>query len=176
MTDAVRCTAGDWVEVERVLLEPADRSKNLPPETADKPLRMWIKGFAQAAGPLGDVMTVETMTGRLVEGTLSAINPGYFHTFGKPILERSLTPKDSMLYAFKVGILAFDATRLCAADVDFPMDVLLYTRGSFEIVEKRYERDDLRAISDWWQERMRNAVHDLPSQYIEAAFPACVSP
>ena len=87
MTDAVRCTAGDWVEVERVLLEPADRSKNLPPETAEKPLRMWIKGFAQAAGTMGDAMIIETMTGRLVEGTLSAINPGYFHTFGKPIPE-----------------------------------------------------------------------------------------
>ena len=96
--------------------------------------------------------------------------------FGKPILERSLTPKDSMLYAFKVGILAFDATRLCASNVDFPMDVLLYTRGSFEIVEKRYQRDDLRTISDWWQERMRSAVHDLPSEWIEAAFPACESP
>ena len=56
------------------------------------------------------------------------------------------------------------------------MDVLLYTRGSFDIVEKRYQKDDLRAISDWWQERMRSAVHDLPSQYIEAAFPSCVSP
>ena len=41
--------------------------------------------------------------------------------FGKPILERSLNHTDSMLYAFKVGLLAFDATRLCAADVDFPM-------------------------------------------------------
>ena len=71
--------------------------------------------------------------------------------FGKPILERSLTSKDSMLYAFKVGILAFDATRLCAATVDFPMDMLLYTRNSFEIVEKRYQRNDLREISDWWQ-------------------------
>ena len=87
MTDAIQCKAGDWVEVERVLLEPADRSKNLPPETAEKPLRMWIKGFAQAAGAVGAPMTVETMTGRLVEGTLSAINPGYFHTFGKPIPE-----------------------------------------------------------------------------------------
>ena len=87
MTEATHCTAGDWVEVERVLLEPADRSKNLPPETAEKPLRMWIKGFAQAAGAVGGPMTVETMTGRLVEGTLSAINPGYFHTFGKPIPE-----------------------------------------------------------------------------------------
>jgi len=87
LTDATQCTAGDWVEVERVLLEPADRSSNLPPETAEKPLRMWIKGFAQAAGGLGEAMTIETMTGRLVEGTLSAINPGYFHTFGNPIPE-----------------------------------------------------------------------------------------
>src|SRR6266567_1149265 len=87
--------------------------------------------------------------------------------FGKPILERSLKPHDSMLYAFKVGILAFDATRLCAADVDFPMDVLLYTRNSFEIVEQRYQRDDLREISEWWQDRMREAVQELPSEWIE---------
>jgi putative proteasome-type protease len=90
--------------------------------------------------------------------------------FGKPILERSLTRSDSMLYAFKVGLLAFDATRLCAADVDFPMDVILYSRGAFALVEQRYEAKDLREISNWWQERMRRSVQDLPSQWIEAAF------
>jgi len=90
--------------------------------------------------------------------------------FGKPILERSLTRSDSMLYAFKVGLLAFDATRLCAADVGFPMDVILYSRGGFTLVEQRYEAQDLREISAWWQERMRRSVHDLPSEWIEAAF------
>jgi putative proteasome-type protease len=90
--------------------------------------------------------------------------------FGKPILERSVTHADSMPYAFKVGILAFDATRRCAADVDFPIDVLLYQRGSFEIVEHRYEREDLRDISNWWQERMRRAVQELPSEWIDLAF------
>ena len=90
--------------------------------------------------------------------------------FGKPILERSLTRGDSMLYAFKVGLLAFDATRLCAADVDYPMDVLLYSKNSFQLVEQRFERDDLRQISTWWQEQMRRAVHDLPSEWVEAAF------
>jgi len=90
--------------------------------------------------------------------------------FGKPILERSLTTADSMLYAFKVGLLAFDATRLCAADVGFPVDVLLYSRGSFELVEHRFEMDDLREISDWWQDRMRRSVQDLPSEWVEAAF------
>ena len=96
--------------------------------------------------------------------------------YGKPILERSLHSKDSMLYAYKVGILAFDATRLCAADVDYPMDVLLYSKGSFEMVERRYQREELRAISEWWQDRMRQSVQDLPAKWIEAAFPACVSP
>lgn len=90
--------------------------------------------------------------------------------FGKPILERSLTRSDSMLYAFKVGLLAFDATRLCAADVDFPMDVILYSKGSLRLVEQRYERDDVREISNWWQERMRRSVHDLPAEWVETAF------
>jgi putative proteasome-type protease len=90
--------------------------------------------------------------------------------FGKPILERSVTRSDSMLYAFKVGLLAFDATRLCAADVDFPMDVLLYSKGSYNLVEQRYQREDVAAISQWWQERMRRSVQDLPAEWIEAAF------
>jgi putative proteasome-type protease len=90
--------------------------------------------------------------------------------FGKPILERSVTQHDSMQYAFKVGLLAFDATRLCVADVDFPMDVILYSRGSFTLVEHRYQKDDLREITNWWQERMRRSVQELPSGWIEAAF------
>jgi putative proteasome-type protease len=95
--------------------------------------------------------------------------------FGKPILERTVTHQDSMLYAFKVGLLAFDATRLCAADVDYPMDVVLYSKGSFSLVEHRYERDDVRAISNWWQERMRRSVHDLPSEWIERMFSSLMS-
>jgi putative proteasome-type protease len=93
-------------------------------------------------------------------------NSGY----GKPILERSVTRSDSLLYAFKVGVLAFDATRLCASNVDFPIDVTLYRRGSYELVEHRYQREDLSQISKWWQERMRRAVDELPSPWVEAAF------
>ena len=90
--------------------------------------------------------------------------------FGKPILERALTKVDPLLYAFKLGVLSFDATRLCAADVDFPLDVLLYTRGSFKLVEHRYDREDLKQISNWWQERMRAAIDELPSKWVESAF------
>jgi putative proteasome-type protease len=90
--------------------------------------------------------------------------------YGKPILERSVTPSDSMLFAFKVGLLAFDATRLCAADVDYPIDVLLYKKDSHEFIEQRYHLNDLREISAWWQERMRCSVRELPAEWIERAF------
>jgi putative proteasome-type protease len=90
--------------------------------------------------------------------------------FGKPILERSLAQNDPLLYAFKLGILSFDATRLCASDVDFPLDVVLYRRGSFEMIEHRYARQDLSQISDWWQEKMRSAVAELPLRWVESAF------
>jgi len=105
MSDAHHCTAGEWVEVERVLLEPADRASNLPPETANKPLLTWVKGFAQSEADLGEDLTVETMTGRRVTGQLSAINPGYFHTFGRPIPELTHVGADlrARLDAYRAG-------------------------------------------------------------------------
>jgi 2-amino-4-ketopentanoate thiolase alpha subunit len=87
MSDAQTCKVGEWVEVERVLLEPEERASNLPAETASQPLITWVKGFAAAPAGIGDEVVVETMTGRHVTGRLSAINPGYFHTFGRPIPE-----------------------------------------------------------------------------------------
>ncbi len=87
MADVARCSVGEWVEVERVLLEPAERSANLPEDTAAQPLMTWVKGFALAPADMGGEVSVTTMTGRTVTGTLSAINPGYFHTFGQPIPE-----------------------------------------------------------------------------------------
>lgn len=90
--------------------------------------------------------------------------------FGKPILERSLAYSDPLVYAFKLAILAFDATRLCASDVDFPIDLLLYTRGSYQMVEHRYGREELSQISSWWQDRMRRAVDELPAPWVESAF------
>lgn len=84
MTDEFRCLAGDWVEVEYVLLEPSERAAGIPEDTAAQPLRAWVKGFAHAAGMLGDELEVETMSGRIVRGHLSAISPGYTHSFGTP--------------------------------------------------------------------------------------------
>ena len=90
--------------------------------------------------------------------------------YGKPILDRTLTYNDPMQHAFKVGCLAFDSTRISAADVDFPIDAVLYLPNTFKIVEHRYEEEDLLEISTWWQENLRQAVQDLPSHWLEKAF------
>jgi hypothetical protein len=87
MTPDDRCEADDWVEVEYVLLEPADRSPSLPEDTAAQSLVVWVKGFASAPAAIGEETTVETITGRLVTGRLTSTKPGYHHTFGDPIPE-----------------------------------------------------------------------------------------
>jgi putative proteasome-type protease len=91
--------------------------------------------------------------------------------YGKPILDRTLKYSDSMPFALKVGCLAFDSTRISAANVDFPIDIAVYRRDSFEIIEHRYEKNDLIDISNWWQERLRESVRLLPSHWISAVFP-----
>jgi len=118
MTETREARPGDWVEVECVLLEPADRSKNLPPETAEKPLMMWVKGFAEGQAALGEPVTVETMTGRKVSGRLSAVNPGYFHTFGEPIPELQHIGKDlrAQLKAWRASQGAGGASSAGAAE------------------------------------------------------------
>lgn len=89
--------------------------------------------------------------------------PGY----GKPVLDRTLTYRDSMQFALKVGCLAFDSTRISAANVDFPVEVILYGRDSFRIVRQRFDKADLADASGWWQERLRQSVQDLRCDWAE---------
>ncbi len=77
-----------------MLLEPAERSSNLPEDTAAQPLRVWLKGFVRAEASIGDEVDIETMTGRVVRGTLTEVNPGYSHTFGRPAAELTAVGRD----------------------------------------------------------------------------------
>jgi putative proteasome-type protease len=93
-------------------------------------------------------------------------SPGY----GKPVMDRTLKYSDSMRFALKVGCLAFDSTRISAADVDFPIDVVLYFREDKKMVERRFEKEDLVEISEGWQERLRSSVTNLPSEWLDRFF------
>jgi len=90
--------------------------------------------------------------------------------YGKPILVRTLDYEDSMRYALKVGCLAFDSTRISASDVDYPIDVVLYAKDSYQLVEHRFGKEQLSPTSVWWQERLRTSANDLPAEWIEDIF------
>ncbi len=93
-------------------------------------------------------------------------NKGY----GKPILDRVLDYDSSMKYALKAAFLSFSSTRVSANDVDYPIDVVYYEKDSFEIVEKRFDREELQSVSDIWQKELIDAVDNLPDQWVEKMF------
>ncbi|UCF38234.1 MAG: peptidase [Acidobacteriota bacterium] len=89
--------------------------------------------------------------------------------YGKPLLDRVLRYETPLELALKVGYLAFDATRTSATDVDFPLDIVLYRRGTFHMAEQRYTAEELKPTSDWWQEHMQKMVNEAPAGWIEGA-------
>lgn len=90
-------------------------------------------------------------------------------SYGKPILDRVLRYDTTMDVALKLAYLAFDSTRISAVDVDFPIDAVLYKRDSFEIVQHRFQREDLQHLPEWWQERLRTAVEEMPDEWVSEA-------
>lgn len=90
--------------------------------------------------------------------------------YGKPVLDRTLKFEDSMRFALKVGCLAFDSTRISAADVDFPIDVVLYFGSTGRLYQRRFEKEELLEISEGWQERLRASVANLPSNWLDGYF------
>jgi putative proteasome-type protease len=95
--------------------------------------------------------------------------------YGKPILDRTLKHTDSMSFALKVGCLAFDSTRISAANVDFPIDVVLFNRDNAALIVRRYEKQDLVEPNVWWQEHLRALVNQLPSRWMDDLFEALQS-
>lgn len=79
---------GDWVQIELTILTPEQRAPQVPEDTKKVPLKARLKGFLvdEVASP-GAVVTVKTPSGRLVTGTLVAVNPKYEHDFGEPVPE-----------------------------------------------------------------------------------------
>jgi putative proteasome-type protease len=89
---------------------------------------------------------------------------------GKAILNRVLNPGTTMKQALKAGFLSFDSTRVSCNDVDFPIDVVLYKRDSYRMVENRYEKKDLEEISASWAEQLRKALNEIPEAWMDKTF------
>lgn len=78
---------GSWVEIERVLLTPAERAPNLPEDTRACPYVLRLHGFLQREAALGEEVTVKSLIGMEHAGVLRGANPGYTHSFGTTVPE-----------------------------------------------------------------------------------------
>ena len=85
--------------------------------------------------------------------------------YGKPILDRVVTPTTSLSDATKCVLLSFDSTMRSNLSVGLPIDLLCYEKDSFEVRRRRRldQGDpyftDLRSA---WNEGVRNVFKQLP--------------
>jgi hypothetical protein len=77
--------SGDWVEIWNVILEPGKRAPQVPEDTQKVPLEMRLRGFLiNERAKLGEMVSLRTRIGRVVNGKLVSLHPLYNHTFGEP--------------------------------------------------------------------------------------------
>jgi|SRR5680860_702284 len=77
--------SGDWVEIWKVIMEPGKRAPQVPADTQKVPLEMRLRGFLlNEQAKLGELVSIRTRIGRVVEGELTSLHPQYNHTFGEP--------------------------------------------------------------------------------------------
>ena len=78
---------GTWVQVERVVLEPAERAPTLPEDTRQVPYVLRVSGFLLEDAAIGADARVRTLIGRELSGSLTTVNPSYDHSFGETVAE-----------------------------------------------------------------------------------------
>jgi 2-amino-4-ketopentanoate thiolase alpha subunit len=76
---------GEWVRIQRTVLESNERKIDLPESTRKLPLNCWVNGFLMTPASLGDEVEIVTLIGRRVSGILHNIQPWYNHGFGRPV-------------------------------------------------------------------------------------------
>jgi len=83
----MKAIKGQWVKIHSIVLTSEERAPQVPDDTKNVPLELWVKGYVLSDAEIGDLVKVKTMTGRVVEGNLIEINPSYQHSFGENIPE-----------------------------------------------------------------------------------------
>jgi putative proteasome-type protease len=89
---------------------------------------------------------------------------------GKAILNRIVNSDTSLKRALKAGFLSFDSTRVSSNDVEFPIDVVVYGKDSYHMVESRYESAELQHVITLWNQKLRKSLDEVPEEWMGKAF------
>lgn len=85
--------------------------------------------------------------------------------YGKPIIDRVLTPTTTLADATKCVLVSFDSTMRSNLSVGMPIDLVCYERDSLEIrMRRRFDEGDayFTALSADWSEGVRKVFRELP--------------
>jgi putative proteasome-type protease len=85
--------------------------------------------------------------------------------YGKPIIDRVITPATSLSDAAKCVLVSFDSTMHSNLSVAMPIDLLCYERDALVVNKRRrFEQGDpyFAALSKKWSEGVRAAFKELP--------------
>lgn len=86
--------------------------------------------------------------------------------YGKPIIDRVITPATGLGDAMKCILVSFDSTMRSNLSVGMPIDLVTCERDSLRIgVRHRFGQDDayFRALSDEWRDGVREVFRRLPA-------------
>jgi putative proteasome-type protease len=84
--------------------------------------------------------------------------------YGKPILDRVLTPQTPLDEAAKCALVSMDSTLKSNLGVGLPLDLLVYREGSFQteqIVCIDEQNPYFRMIHDTWGQRLREVFESI---------------
>jgi putative proteasome-type protease len=85
--------------------------------------------------------------------------------YGKPIIDRVITPATSLNDATKCVLVSFDSTMRSNLSVGMPIDLICYERDSYQVKRRRrFEQGDeyFTALSKEWSEGVRTVFKQLP--------------
>lgn len=86
--------------------------------------------------------------------------------YGKPIIDRTITHKSSMVQATKACLLSFDSTMRSNISVGLPIDLLCYRKDSFKrgLTMRIDEKNDyFQSVRGYWGDALRFAFEEMPN-------------
>jgi len=85
--------------------------------------------------------------------------------YGKPIIDRVITPTTSLAEAAKCVLVSFDSTMRSNLSVGMPIDLICYERDSLAVtMRRRFDEGDpyFASLSRQWSEGTRAVFRQLP--------------
>ena len=88
------------------------------------------------------------------------------HKYGKPILDRAVTPDTTLVNGVKLALISMDSTLRSNLTVGMPLDLLVYRADTQRVaLRMRITEDEpyFRSVREGWSNSLREAYRSMPA-------------